>query len=134
MHESTAQTIKLCYGLNRQEEIPWHVQGVRQNKLKTATRCSIQVLQQSAGKRRCTKIHQRPAVCTSSPLTNYKEEAAQFANLCFKCNKSQWHTLQPTYLSIACAKKFGKLALPLPTDFDCVSSLLVFCLSRVNFL
>ena len=35
---------------------------------------------------------QRPAACTSSPLT--EEEAVQSANLCFQCSKLQWHTLQ----------------------------------------
>lgn len=55
--------------------------------------------QQMASKAHCTRDQQRPAACTSSPLT--EGEAVQSANLCFQCNKLQWHTLHLTYLFTA---------------------------------
>ena len=93
--------------------------------------------QHIGNKRRCTRGHQRPAACTSSPLT--EEEAVQSANLRFQCNKLQWHTLLPTYLSKACARKIGKslpslCLLTLTLTADCVSPLLVFCLSQFEIL
>ena len=54
--------------------------------------------QQTAGKRRWTKGHQRLAACTNSPLT--EEDAVQPAKLCFQSDKLQWLTLYTRHTTV----------------------------------
>ena len=49
------------------------------------------------------KQDQKPAAWTSFPWT--QDQLVQSADLCFQCNKLQWHTLHVGYLSTASAKK-----------------------------
>lgn len=66
--------------------------------------------QQIESKRHCTRGHERPAACTSSPVT--EEEAVQLTNLCFQCNKLQWYTQLLTYLLTACCSKMARVCPP----------------------
>ena len=65
-------------------------------------------------KKHCTRCGQRPAACTSSPLS--EKEAVQSANLCFQCTKLQWHTLHIGYLYCLPGEKTQESCPPLAPE------------------
>ena len=64
------------------------------------------VLQQSSNHQQEALHKESPKACCLHKLSN-KRLCNQQA-FAFQSSKLQWHTIQPTYLSIACARKIGK--------------------------